>query len=244
MTIHIVAGPPAAGKSTYIREHRKPGDITIDYDELANTLAGLKPANHEHKAHIKSVTQKARQAAIDTAINKHDGTFNIWIIHSTPSTNLLTKYQEAGAEIITIDPGKDLVMKRCKQERPKHMLKIAASWYDKKTKASKTTTERGYGTQHQKQRRILLARHTDGTPCPECGKPMYKTASKNFDKAALEADHGPGSALKYADNKQTTKATRLLHRTCNRSGGAWDRPRPTHTGEKLDKPKGDGFVWA
>lgn len=135
-------------------------------------------------------------------------------------------------------------MKRCKQERPKHMLKIAAAWYDKKTKTPKTTTERGYGTQHQKQRRILLARHTDGTPCPECGKPMYKTAAKNFDGAALEADHGPGSALKYAENKQTTKATRLLHRTCNRSGGAWDRPRPTHTGAKIDKPNGSGFIWA
>lgn len=124
------------------------------------------------------------------------------------------------------------------------MLKIAAAWYDKKTKTPKTTTERGYGTQHQKQRRILLARHTDGTPCPECGKPMYKTAAKNFDGAALEADHGPGSALKYAENKQATKATRLLHRTCNRSGGAWDRPRPTHAGEKLDKDKGNGFIWA
>lgn len=244
MTIHIVTGPPAAGKSTYIREHRKPGDITIDYDELANTLAGLEPTNHEHEAHIKSVTQKARQAAIDTALNTHDGTFSIWIIHSTPSPDLIAKYKEAGAEIITIDPGKDLVMNRCKAERPKNMLKIAAAWYNKKTKPGKTTTERGYGAQHQKQRRILLARHKDGTPCPECGKPMYKTASKNFDNAALEADHGPGSALKYADNKQATKATRLLHRTCNRSGGAWDRPRPVPQREDSDESAGYGFVWA
>ena len=93
MTIHIVTGPPAAGKSTYIREHRKSGDITIDYDELANTLAGLEPANHEHETHIKSVTQKARQAAIDTALNTHDGTFNVWIIHSTPSPDLIAKYK-------------------------------------------------------------------------------------------------------------------------------------------------------
>lgn len=244
MAIYIVTGPPAAGKSTYIREHRKPGDITIDYDELANTFAGLEPTNHEHEAHIKSVTQKARQAAIDTALNTHDGTFSIWIIHSTPSPDLIAKYKEAGAEIITIDPGKDLVMKRCKRERPKHMLKIAAAWYNKKSKPGKTTTERGYGAQHQKQRRILLARHKDGTPCPECGKPMFKTASKNFDNAALEADHGPGSALKYADNKQATKATRLLHRTCNRSGGAWDRPRASHAEVELDKPAGNGFIWA
>jgi len=122
------------------------------------------------------------------------------------------------------------------------MLKIAAAWYDKKSKPAQTTTQRGYGTQHQKQRRKLLAQLKDGTPCPECGKPMFKTASKNFDKAALEADHGPGNALKYAENKQATKATRLLHRTCNRSGGAWDRPRPV----KKQKPasKSDGFIWA
>ena len=71
---------------------------------------------------------------------------------------------------------------------------------------------------------------------------MFKTAAKNFDGAALEADHGPGAALKYAENKRATKATRLLHRTCNRSGGAWDRPRPAKMEESASD--GDGFVWA
>lgn len=71
---------------------------------------------------------------------------------------------------------------------------------------------------------------------------MFKTASKNFDGAVLEADHGPGSALKYAQDKQRTKATRLLHRTCNRSGGAWDKPKKKtpESGEST----GQGFVWA
>lgn len=122
------------------------------------------------------------------------------------------------------------------------MLQVAAAWYDKQDKASKTTTQRGYGHTHQKQRRRLLAQHTDGAPCPECGRPMFKDADKNFDGAALEADHGPGSALKYAGNKKATKATRLLHRTCNRAGGAWDRPRPVKKQEPASK--GDGFVWA
>lgn len=238
----IVTGPPAAGKSTYIREHRKPGDVTIDYDEIANTLAGLQPANHEHQAHIKRVTKAARQAAIDAALGSKDGTHTVWIIHSTPSANLLDKYRAAGAEIITIDPGKTTVMARCKDQRPKHMLKVAATWYDKQNKGTKTTTQRGYGHTHQKQRRKLLAQHKDGAPCPECGKPMYKTAAKNFDGAALEADHGPGNALKYADNKQATKATRLLHRTCNRSGGAWDKPRPARPVPK-GQTKPGGFIW-
>lgn len=225
MPIHIITGPPAAGKSTYVKQHRQLGDITIDYDALANTFAGLEPANHQHTKHIKAVTQAARKAAMDTAIDKHDGTYNIWIIHSTPSQRTLDKYRAQGAEIHTIDPGKDTVMARCKTERPAHMLKIAAAWYDKHTKSKETnTTKRGYGHTHQKQRRILVAQHIDGTPCEECGKPMYKEPDRNFDHAALEADHGPGHALKYTNNKRQTLATRLLHRTCNRSGGAWDRP--------------------
>ena len=165
----------------------------------------------------------------------------MWLIHTKPTPKQLNEYQAQGAVIHTIDPGKDVVMKRCKQERPKGSLIAAAKWYDTQVKGKKSTHERGYGHQHQKQRRRLLAQLKDGTPCPECGKPMYKTATKNFDGAALEADHGPGSALKYAQDKQRTKATRLLHRTCNRSGGAWDRPKNKPTGGETT---GQGFVWA
>lgn len=224
MAIHIITGPPASGKTTYVHQHRKPGDVTIDYDELANALGGLAPANHQHDQHIKTITQAARKAAIDAAL-KHTNGHDTWIIHSIPSPATLESYRARGAEIHTIDPGKDVVMKRCKKHRPPHMLKIAANWYNKQARGTETTTKRGYGHSHQKQRRVMLAQLVDGSPCEECGRPMFKNASKNFDGAALEADHGPGSALKYAVDKQRVRATRLLHRTCNRRGGAWDRPK-------------------
>lgn len=236
--LNIVTGPPAAGKTTYVAEHAKTGDIRIDLDHIANALAGEEVGNHEHEAHILTVAKAARQAAIDAAM-KQD--CDVWLIHTKPTPQQLDDYQSQGATIHEIDPGKDVVMKRCKTERPKGSLFAAAKWYDTQTKATKTTTQRGYGHTHQQQRRKLLAQLKDGTPCPECGKPMFKTATKNFDNAALEADHGPGNALKYAQDKQATKATRLLHRTCNRSGGAWDKPRPTKT---YNKTAGQGFVWA
>lgn len=236
-TLHVVTGPPAAGKTTYVAQHAKPGDVRIDLDHLANTLAGESVDNHEHAAHVLAVAKAARQAAIDAAM-KQDCT--VWLIHTKPTPKQLNDYEALGATIHEIDPGKDVVMKRCKAERPKGSLFAAAKWYDKQAK--KSTHERGYGHQHQQQRRKLMAQLKDGTPCPECGKPMFKTAAKNFDGAALEADHGPGSALKYAQDKQRTKATRLLHRTCNRSGGAWDKPRPNKTTDS--KPAGQGFIWA
>lgn len=239
MALIVVTGPPAAGKTTYIREHAKPGDIRIDLDHLANTLAGTSVDNHEHAPHILTVAKAARQAAIDAA-TKQDCT--VWLIHTKPTAKQLNDYQAMGAVIHEIDPGKDTVMKRCKQERPKGSLIAAAKWYDKQGKGKKSTHERGYGHAHQQQRRKLMAQLKDGTPCPECGKPMYKTATKNFDNAALEADHGPGSALKYAQDKQATKATRLLHRTCNRSGGAWDKPKKKTP--EVEESTGQGFVWA
>lgn len=101
-----------------------------------------------------------------------------------------------------------------------------------------SSTKRGYGYAHQRRRKALLAQHIDGSPCPECGKPRYRDASKNFDGHALEADHPPGQAQKYAKNKQSNLARRLLHKTCNARGGAWDKPIAKPTPATSGK-----FVW-
>jgi hypothetical protein len=83
------------------------------------------------------------------------------------------------------------------------------------TDRRQSTTHRGYGWRHQRIRTRLLFQLKDGTPCPGCGRPMYRDPAKNHDRAPLEADHeadlkhhGPGDA------------NRLLCRTCNRSRGA------------------------
>ncbi|MCJ7859259.1 ATP-binding protein [Corynebacterium kalidii] len=205
-------GPPAAGKSTYIREHMTDGDIVIDYDILANALSGRDLANHQHTRAVKQVTKAARDAAITTA-RTHADTIDVWIIHSTPAQSTIDQYQDDGAEVIVIDPGKDTVMHRVKHQRPAHLLPVAAKWYDQQaaSKRPRSTTERGYGHRHQTIRRRLLHNHTDGTPCDWCGQPMYRDAKRNFDHAPLEADHT--NDLKHHGHGD---ADRLLHRRCNR----------------------------
>lgn len=89
-----------------------------------------------------------------------------------------------------------------------------------------SSTQRGYGSPHIRRRRQLLAQHTEGAPCEVCQHPMYTDPTKNWDRAPLEADHPPGYAQKYAANKKGNLPRRLLHRHCNRSGGAWDKPPP------------------
>lgn len=101
--------------------------------------------------------------------------------------------------------------------------------------AKPTTTERGLGWQHQKQREYLLRIHVDGSPCWWCGEPMFRVPERNPDEAPLEADHST------ARSQGGKKADRLLHSTCNRSrqAGARDSQRPV----LLSRPRPQVFPW-
>lgn len=237
--VTVVTGPPAAGKTTHVRQHTQPGDVIIDYDLIANALSGQDADNHYHPTHIQAITRAARQAALDAAINTSART---WLIHAMPSEKQQANYSARGAEIITIDPGKDVVMKRIKAERPARMAKAAGKWYanqagPKPKRKLAGTTERGYGWKHQQQRERLLRKHRDGAPCSHCGKPMYRDPAKNFDGAALEAQHAAALA-NYTDKQRAPLASELMHRFCNRSLGDGKRETapPSLSG-------GGGFDW-
>lgn len=134
--IHIITGPPCGGKTTYVEQHAQPGDIRIDLDRIANTLSGTD--GHEHTSDTLKVARAARTAAINKALTITDT--DAWIIHTKPSPADLKRYTAAGANIITIDPGKDTVMKRCKAERPRGSLIAAAQWYDQRPAPALTIT--------------------------------------------------------------------------------------------------------
>lgn len=232
MALIVVIGPPAAGKSTWCREHAGPDDLIIDYDLLANALSAPREGDskHEHAKGVKAVTKAARQAAIDKAITLRD--IDVYLIHSTPSAQLLAKYRSYGARIVTVDPGMDVVMERAKRLRPYWMQPVIKKWYAERgakpigQAKALTRTQRGLGTAHDHQRTRLLAAHIDGTLCWWCNEPMYRDDARNFDQAGLEADHS------IARSQGGTVADRLLHRRCNRSrqGGNRDHLRPALEG--------------
>lgn len=219
--VHVVIGPPAAGKSTFVRENAGPADVVIDFDLLANALSNQSSDNHDHTTTVKQVTRAARAAAIGKACGLGVAT---WMIHSSPAASTLERYRAAGATVHVVDPGKDVVMSRCKRERPPAMLVAAAKWYEQQAPSPvrKTTTERGLGWEHQRIRERLLAVHRDGAPCWWCGGPMYRDKARNFDGQALAADH------ELARAHGGDAAGRLLHGSCNssRGDGTRDAQRP------------------
>lgn len=126
--LYIITGPPAAGKTTWVKEHAKHGDITIDFDDIANALTPTNGHTYDYPNHIINVTHAARNAVIDHAL-RISHTIDVYLIHSAPTTAQHKRYTRLHANIIEIDPGPDIVLERCKQQRPPAWLEVAKKWY-------------------------------------------------------------------------------------------------------------------
>lgn len=130
MTVHIVTGPPAAGKSTWVREHAKPGDITIDYDALAQALSPELPADvADQQPHIVAVIQAARSAAIDEATTGEYQQRDVYIVHAMPDRHAMNRYRRFGFQVTTIDPGYSECMRRAAAERTPRQQAVVDDWY-------------------------------------------------------------------------------------------------------------------
>lgn len=126
--IHIIIGAPCAGKSTYVRENAKEGDLRVDYDEIAKTLGAVEV--YSVTGIVKEAAFKARDAVIETALANPDE--ESWIIHTFPSEEDMQRYEEAHAEVVLLDPGKDECLARAeKDERPQQTIDGINEWYSR-----------------------------------------------------------------------------------------------------------------
>jgi hypothetical protein len=123
----VVTGPPAAGKSSWVRARAKPGDIVVDLDLIAQVLT---PGgeHHDHDRIVRTVAQRARQAAITEAL-KHGGERDVYIVHTQPGPRMLRLYRQHGAHVVTVDPGRDVVLARCRADRPHTVIAAVERWY-------------------------------------------------------------------------------------------------------------------
>ncbi|MBP2583386.1 hypothetical protein J3A78_003864 [Streptomyces sp. PvR006] len=135
MTLYVVSGPPAAGKSSWIRAQARARDIVIDLDLIATALAGPGAPQWNHDPVLLRVAHRARFAAIDEAL-AHRETVDVYLIHTQPSARATAKYRRHQAEFITVDPGREIVMQRIDDMRAPHMKAVATRWYRQAAKRS------------------------------------------------------------------------------------------------------------
>lgn len=132
--IHVVTGPPCAGKSTYIREHAAEGDVVVDYDALAHALG-------RKEVHVASLDGsapniaafEARAAVKRWAFNNYDSdSANVWIIETNLLPGLESIYERVGAEIVKLDTDMETCLQRAADDdRPPGTEDAIREWFDR-----------------------------------------------------------------------------------------------------------------
>ncbi|WP_328739886.1 ATP-binding protein [Streptomyces erythrochromogenes] len=126
--LYVVTGPPAAGKSSWIRANAKASDVVIDLDLMALAMAGPGADHHQHDPTLLRIVHRARQAAIHEAERHLDST-DVYLIHTMPQAKALARYKRLGARIVTIDPGEEIVRRRVRDMRQPEMERVVTVWY-------------------------------------------------------------------------------------------------------------------
>ena len=123
--ITVVTGPPCGGKSTYIKETAKDGDIVIDMDEIARSLVKGDVSNHDYSDEVRSVARAARKGAVKQAVIVGQGNrLGVWIIHTDPSVADRQMYKVVGAKIVECSPGLQVCLERLKDRPKRNQLKV------------------------------------------------------------------------------------------------------------------------
>jgi predicted kinase len=76
---NLVVGPPGSGKSTFVEQNKKDGDIVIDLDEIKSELTG-KPAHSFAPRNIVEESIKIRNKRIEELQEKVLTGKTLWII--------------------------------------------------------------------------------------------------------------------------------------------------------------------
>lgn len=126
--LYVVTGPPAAGKSSWIKAHAKASDIVIDLDLMALAMAGPGADHHDHSEVLLKVVHRARFAALNEAY-MHLDKADVYVIHTQPSAKALAKYKRLEAKVIVVDPGQAIVMQRVDAMRQPGMKAVVTRWY-------------------------------------------------------------------------------------------------------------------
>jgi hypothetical protein len=83
--ITLVAGPPAAGKTTYVAQRAQPGDMVLDWDVILSALTGLAVYERpELVTYYANVTVKRVVLALKWAMLHGRPVPDTWVIRTAP----------------------------------------------------------------------------------------------------------------------------------------------------------------
>jgi predicted kinase len=124
--VFLVCGPPGSGKTTYVKEHRRPGDLAFDFDEIMATITGL--PLYQRVPDALNFVMRMRDGFMEAA-GKDSSVRAVWIISANHNRNeVQTLRAELGATLINLDVPEKICIERTK-DRGKEWAGIVHDWF-------------------------------------------------------------------------------------------------------------------
>lgn len=129
--VYIVYGSPCSGKTTYIKEHIKSGDIVCDVDRLYSAIS----FNEEHQTELyaQEVASGLYKELIGIIRDRKGNWKNAYVVSlANTDERLKTEMERTNAdEAIFIDTPYEVCMERAK-ERPFYFQWLIQEWFETK----------------------------------------------------------------------------------------------------------------
>ncbi|MBD2894779.1 hypothetical protein amrb99_37070 [Actinomadura sp. RB99] len=124
----LVCGPPAAGKSTWVKQHARPGDQILDFDQICRTLGSH--SHHDHPRHVRAMAKDVRRALEDRAAAMPRRT---WVIRSLAEPDKRAAVAERlGARVVVLaTPAEEALARAAADSRPGWTQEAITSWWDR-----------------------------------------------------------------------------------------------------------------
>lgn len=123
----LVAGPPCAGKTTWVKNNSQPTDLILDHDLIAASLGSRRRWHHD--PHLAAQAQQVYQTNLIRIAKAQHG--HAWIVRCLPDwreRQALAAY--LNAEVMLIDPGLHECIRRARRDRrPRGTERAIRSWY-------------------------------------------------------------------------------------------------------------------
>lgn len=128
--LHMVVGPPAGGKSTYVDNNAPAGTPRFDFDKVAAVVGGVESFDSTPSA-VAEVVLAMRRGLLGRlldpeTVQDHD----VWVVNTNPSENTISKWVQAGGVFHVLDPGESEALARAtRQGRGEDTMSSIRAWY-------------------------------------------------------------------------------------------------------------------